>query len=1187
MQRRVKIKPINIPGLTRAQKAFAKLSPKSKRDIRNIQKKIIVQQKKLERRRKKKIKTPSIRIKTVVYTMTGKKYTGKVFLDKGEQLNFVDYADAHLVRFLIRDSGITENVRVLYFMNKVLRLEKRYTTTTGKTYTKKVWSDWISPGITGEGRQTIFQDNLGMIPGLTNLVGRPDADWFTSEAMTGATDREVVEAEIRNKMSKLQKFSRQKLWRQLKDLTAPAKPKIKYKTSTSQQIKAEIINIKVKQRGQSKRAKFNKDVKSMKIVIQPSSKLTPTQIEQKFLDSKTLKHCVFQPVINWAQDKIEVLKELKKSNSTIKKYNSFVKIATDYMSLYKDGASEDIIKKFCNRINVNFIIDDILTIDHKGANFITIKCDKKAIKTFKFINSRLNHIELNNLTLRDGGEQIKLEQELLNNKYIDLKKNNIDLTYNKINNNIQWISTINQTFQLDCETKKIFKLFYDYLDQEYKIKHNQSLIWKDELYSNLVQSSVHQCGRFLFKNNQLKINNFSRLDMRTAYMEFDKCEYYQGIPVQFSEYTYVKFDNTSRKNKIKFLKSHIGIYRISNVKYDNCSENTKRILDEMHIYNVDNHIELTSPELIFMIDNNIDFDIEYGCWTCKTSDWKFPEWMNKREIKQDGKIGPKWYSKIIGCWTAVRSTTDIYIDGCEKWANHIKALGYNVNFNSNPIKDRDIAKELDIFDDTATEDDIKNFLELKNEGSIKIEFDRKKSLVTHRCHFASFATSYQRIRLLQQLFKINYDDIYGVMTDEIVYKKHTLKKEDIMCGFIEKSKKYPDITSCSRFLSQDNIEVNEPYKDSILTVKSDSCMKYAMLTYQGLSNRMNIEYKNDSHLNIDKGPGGSCKSFWNLSYTGYIRPIYICPSHKLRDNKQKEFINAKTEVLYNMINYPKEEFYINGCEVMGIRPPCNIINDEATCNTMDEFNKLKKKYPFASKHMLGDFDDKIFSFQLMCIKYESFRYINDCDNDWNVIEYTSNKRAKCKKLRKLLIWYRKFMKDNYNEFNCESIEDAQSYREWTSTSIKKLFKKIKKKIRCISEEEIIEEYSINDYILVGTRNAKTKKGNRAKFWTDKMNKANKGNKYLMVKNDGTEKKKGRFNGSILIPSNNEENFVFKKKKCFEARHAFTCHQIQGETIKAPNKIFIDLHNFFSVFRMLYVALSRAEYLNQLYIISPK
>ena len=70
---------------------------------------------------------------------------------------------------------------------------------------------------------------------------------------------------------------------------------------------------------------------------------------------------------------------------------------------------------------------------------------------------------------------------------------------------------------------------------------------------------------------------------------------------------------------------------------------------------------------------------------------------------------------------------------------------------------------------------------------------------------------------------------------------------------------------------------------------------------------------------------------------------------------------------------------------------------------------------------------------------------------------------------------------------------------------------------------------------------------------------------------------------LIVESSNGDIVIGSKPKNGELRHGFTIHQIQGETIYKPNKIFIDLRNMFAK-EMIYTAVSRAEYINQIYLI---
>ena len=59
-------------------------------------------------------------------------------------------------------------------------------------------------------------------------------------------------------------------------------------------------------------------------------------------------------------------------------------------------------------------------------------------------------------------------------------------------------------------------------------------------------------------------------------------------------------------------------------------------------------------------------------------------------------------------------------------------------------------------------------------------------------------------------------------------------------------------------------------------------------------------------------------------------------------------------------------------------------------------------------------------------------------------------------------------------------------------------------------------------------------------------------------------------------------FIDEEPPCSIIRHGFTTHSIQGET--AHHNLYIDLNGMWDR-RMLYTAISRAKYLNQIYLIT--
>ncbi len=117
----------------------------------------------------------------------------------------------------------------------------------------------------------------------------------------------------------------------------------------------------------------------------------------------------------------------------------------------------------------------------------------------------------------------------------------------------------------------------------------------------------------------------------------------------------------------------------------------------------------------------------------------------------------------------------------------------------------------------------------------------------------------------------------------------------------------------------------------------------------------------------------------------------------------------------------------------------------------------------------------------------------------------------------------------------------------------------------ITKQEIVDiigknkgSYTINDYIL-------TSKKNKIKKITQRFK--HLGNKWLIRRNS-----KKYCNGDVLIQKN--------RPPSGELRHAFTYHQIEGETIES--NVFIDMEDMFDR-NMLYVGLSRVHTLKQLFI----
>ncbi len=1107
----------------------------------------------LERARKAS-EARRIRGRTLRYVFTGEKY-------KPTSIK-IDLEDALLVRELVKDSGIQSNVRVLLFLDEEQVTSVIYKNPSSKTDKRNMVRNWMESGETGIDDETVFE----------TVAENADLD----------------------------------------------------------------------------------DFGRMVLIVQPESELTGTDIAQRFLDGK-VDHCVIAPIRRWAVEK----RGEGKSNSKRARqmYDRKIKKCDEYKEKYSEGMTIEEIQTFCDDVQINIVILDVFAVDNKGSRRFNINSTRPSRKTFKFVNTRIDHLDLSIVVAQK--ERKELNEYEMKRIMVELKDKGAAPLYCMNNaGDYVWISTIDECYKLKSKTGEAFDKFYTYLEETCKVNGKQLNISYDEPHSRLVRAAVHQCGQIHFSDpDDTSMDDgeeYVRIDQEKAYASFKRCSYYQGFVVAFSS-----FKRVITYEPREFLKKHLGIYMVENI--DVSGSPYRGILEKMNMYHNRRKDEYkktfaaTSPELIFMLDIGITFYITFGCWSTTSFDFEFPDFMYEREA---GK--PRYYQKMVGVWNSVNEYNTISMDGNQRWGSHVKSLGYDTTFHpdcydskendddvkegittkenspegeqydtnevdesdededisqmdENPlwrketiavrvkqeesciktpmsafltgyqrgslmqqvfeINPNDNASEVDEVDasDESDEDDISKMDDddshpLWRKGTITVTFKQEERYIKHKNHMAAFIDGYQRISLMQQVFEIDQDDIISIICDEVVVRKGSEFK--VLDGFREKNSEL-DYTryETAGFLSYYNHKVNEPKK--------------LFLSFED----------EDSSVIVHIGPGGSGKTHSAITDEGYLRALYICPSHKLRENKATEYKDRgiRTEAIYNILNYPRLSDYQYGLERKNVFIPSVIIWDEITSSTQKEFNKARKLYPFAQFILCGDCDRSGFSYQLTSICGDPIDI-----SGFMIKEHTHNRRAKCPKLRKLLSWFRQGMLEDYG------IAEDGAYKRPSRKAIEKLKEEIKKRVQCVSVEEVKKLYDIEDYILVGTRDTdvtdadvarikelraeKSKKWKNiraikdlkqrlgrdagCRFWTDTLR--DKGYKYLVVK-----KTKEHFNGTVVI---GEEQTT----KSYEERHAFTSHQIQGETVR--KKIFIDLNDLFDVHRMLYVGLSRAEYLDQLYIV---
>ena len=182
-------------------------------------------------------------------------------------------------------------------------------------------------------------------------------------------------------------------------------------------------------------------------ITQGTKPIKKDLLEQFFKDGKI--NCVMKPIINFIEDKIET----SMTKKTKQNYNSRLKKALKLEEKYHDtGVNEDALNEISNDLQVDLSV--VLPFQN---DYMEAKSNKKPLRSFKYINTRMNHVEYDELSYNEKTEIISQNDMIkLQNK---LNKNNEYYTYKKNYMNVSEIRTIDTIYRLPNEFNDIVNDF--------------------------------------------------------------------------------------------------------------------------------------------------------------------------------------------------------------------------------------------------------------------------------------------------------------------------------------------------------------------------------------------------------------------------------------------------------------------------------------------------------------------------------------------------------------------------------------------------------------------------------------------------------------------------------------------------------------------------------------------------------
>lgn len=434
-------------------------------------------------------------------------------------------------------------------------------------------------------------------------------------------------------------------------------------------------------------------------------------VVQQFNDG--IKHCILYPIEIWAKECVDT----SKSGRSKIRYEKILKNVKSLMIKYKDGIPESHIQSICELLQVDIKVDLPLDITEP---FIYCQSSKKRLKTFEYINTRLNHVDLNEVVLKEHIKTISRDEMYKLKKELDEKSEYY--IYQKDMRGISSLTSFNGRYTINSDYHNVVREFEDSAGFDY-IKIDDI---ENESLSAFIKAGTHYNSTIDFKDIYAFVDeSICHIDMEQAYANFHTCKWYEGFLGKITDFR--------KTDKIVA----VGLYLIEEFDFKYTSYTFRKYNDIMRIYEKNN--VYGSPELKMLRSLGVTYKIKAGCWGVKSIDFRFSDDMRN---KKDGD-GIRYYARWTGSCDQHKLEQSFYMKGNFELFQNIR------NYVS---------------DGTVRWVGV-------DEGCISY----KKSNNYHLGHITSFITMYQRLNVLEQLLEMDITKIIRVCVDGIYYIPHEFK----------------------------------------------------------------------------------------------------------------------------------------------------------------------------------------------------------------------------------------------------------------------------------------------------------------------------------------------------------------------------------------------------------------------------
>ena len=756
------------------------------------------------------------------------------------------------------------------------------------------------------------------------------------------------------------------------------------------------------------------------------------------------------------------------------------------------------MEKLGQEINCSFTINDLI-------NQEDIQINKNSCNRFNisFVNTRYNHLDL--LKCVTNIEDITTE------KYNQIK-NDCSFYVERLGN----LLTLNGNYKIKNQ--------YSDLVNEWKEKYNinSCSIEIDSNINKFINQYDDKVHRFF--NDEMVIDDklYRELDLKKAYMNYNKCDKYIGLPSG----SYISCSGEGMTNKIfmkQFNNKLVGFYEV-------VPSHNNEMLNYLGMVSGHKYV-LFSSTIKLLIDKNVK--LQYINYVISPSidcpfDNKFNMYIDGDflvEENNDKKDLVKSYCKVVGTMM-------------------IEDKRFSIN-----IKPDDNDKEF--YKTLKNKENIYNV-----EGVYKIIKDKEtpKSLK----HMALSIHAYSSTIILEQMLNMDINDVIGVKVDSIVFRKGSKFSYD------SELFKAPSKANIETML-KNYAQITKPINSGLDVYGGIDCFDEVVVFDETNNNNIKIHayfkpYFISKEHDIKFDP-----SF--CGYHIYERVIMLggaggCgKTHSVLTSSNFMMNDLLfTSTCWELIQGKVDEFP----DITGISLPK--LTGEMNGQKVDKFNSSRYKYivddeltlqsPQTVKIIINDNQTK---FIILMGDIDADGMFFQCSIGSNVFNPS---KIKCQ--------YIKYTK-NYRfepEFN-DKVNDLRTFMSNNRGKTSKLYDYVKSEFSTCFRKKIKDiNFGVGD---IGISALKPIGKDGKCLYSHQFYKYGAKPQYYVK---DTVYKKGVYRGAKLIEEPDNKNFT---NSLFR-----TIHSYQGRQLTKDNKIIILLNSLFD-FNLLYTAISRARRLDQIII----